>query len=131
LQEAAHLDLVAQKREVERLKLKDNLEPLPGRMLAELTAALHPPPPLILGRNHLLLPDVLPDHEEVVFCSQLLSHIQVAPGALEVELSHARVEIYQTDAHAHHGHDGQLELAVGLADPVDPGASVRVDGIVK
>ena len=72
--------------------------------------------PLLGGRNHFLLPDVLAQDQEHVPRLEQIGHVEIGLHSLEVEPLDAGVEVDQPDRHAGDAHDRQAGLVALVLD---------------
>ena len=113
---------------MERLELNGDLEAQPRGVVAQLAPRFHGPFPLILGRDHLLLPDVFAQHQQKVLGCELVDKIQMRLGTLQVELAHRPIEIRNAQRAAAHADDRQAHFAAGVLDE-PPFFDVDLEGI--
>src|SRR5262249_2173118 len=74
--------------------------------------------PLLCRRDHLPLPNVLPQHQQHVLRLVLVGEVEVLATALQVETLHAGVEVDQAHGHAGDADDGQPgPVALALDEP--------------
>ena len=99
---------------MERLKFNNNLKVSLSSIISKNFAVLYSEFPLFLRWNHFLLPNILADHEQVVFRAKRRAHVKVTLAALDVKSLHGGIKIHKANTHPDHTDDRQLELFTGL-----------------
>ena len=110
VQEPGHARDVVQERECERLELECDLQAELRGVFAQRPHVLDGGRPLLGGRDHFLLPDVLAQDQQDVLGLEQVGHVEIGPHAVEVEPLDAGVEVDQADRHAGDAHDRQAGL---------------------
>src|SRR5262249_50294888 len=135
IDEAYHaLDIVEQ-RQVKRLQLQGDLHTEIGRVIAEHLQVADSRLPLLLRRNHFLLPDVLTQNEQQVLRLVLIDQVEILLAPVNVKPLNTRIEVDEADGDAGDAYDGQAgRVTLALDEPAFLDVDVErigkdVDGI--
>ena len=113
---------------MKRLQLQGDLHAQLRRIVAQQPAVLDARPPLLLGRNHFLVPDVFAQHQQHVLGLVLVGQVEILLHALDMKPLHAGIEVDQPHRHAGDRDDRQLQpVALVLDQP--PLADVDIERI--
>ena len=85
-------------------------------MVSQPAAIVHRRVPLLLGRNDFLVPDVLANHQQQVFCLVLVDQVQVCPCPIHVEFLDAGIKVDQAHCHTADRYDGQVQPVTLVLD---------------
>ena len=135
IEKAHHRIHIIDERELERLQFQGDLQPEVAGGLAQLADVADAGLPLLRRRDDLPLPNVFAEHQQQIASLELVTHIEIAAAAFQVEALHARVEVDQSDGHAGDADDGQSDpFALAADQPAFAGVDVErvgenVDGV--
>ena len=116
VEEAEHRVDRVDERQLERLELDGDPQAPVGGVGSELADGVDAELPLLGRRDHLLLPDILPEDEKEIAAAVVGGEIEVGPAAVEVEAAHRGAEVDEAERDAAQAHDRQIELAAGVGD---------------
>ena len=110
VQEPHHRVDVPHERELEGQHLDGQLHPARAGVLADGAGGLDGEAPLVLGRQELVLEQVLAGNEQDVPPAGVRDEVDVPAAAVDVEAPHRRVEVVEPEGRADHRRRRQPDL---------------------